>query len=517
MREEDHTIDGFRATTLVGLGGLVGWTAAAAYRWLNGGEFSMFPPPPPAQPSLNNSNEALGMSRSTTAPPFPGRGHVLSNHTASKLDYHESIQGNRNQQQHGHQHWNVPEQAKLAEQVKDLVEALKQQSVENREIVKQLSQHRDTQQTNESIRRLREQSSDNNSSSTATSSGATAAAAAASMAVFCKLSEIQTELTSLRRDIKSLPDDNCLEQWEKRLSAALENVKHCLSTLNNPAPEETTKARNNESQSSNAIDATPVRSKTIPWSDQTPLETAEHKKANSSKESGTHAVARALRKLVLKNDLVPLRVGSQLLYLYTINLSSHPNIPRYRKIFTTNESFQKVDNLNGGRDILHAVGFQDKDNSLVWQPANGEEELYLPLLNEVATALGILKCPGHASKEDLLEKALACLSLDDQPAKEAATPSSFAVGKTNEDNNLPAALKTPDPSVLSPPITKKQVVMPTDETDAGGVSFSPPRLDSSTASAADCSFFTTGTDNNSSKDSQTQELDQMADADNMWK
>ena len=197
-----------------------------------------------------------------------------------------------------------------------------------------------------------------------------------------------------------------------------------------------------------------------------------------------------------------------MLYLYAINLASHPKIPRYRKIFTSNDSFQRVDSLNGARALLRAVGFQDRENALEWEPGEEEEEQYLSLINEVSAALGILKSPGKAPGGELLDQVLDCIS-----GLSMATPAPKGSKGENEtvgqDSTLPEVYKTPDPSILSPPpVTKKQGMHP-DPT----VSFSPHTLDSSPT--VDSSFFADS--NTSANTCENGATDTLLDADSVWK
>lgn len=483
--EPEESMDGMRATTLVGLGGLIGWTAAAAYRWLNGGEFSMFPPPP-TRIETENPSERIANSTNREF------NHVLSSTSGPQNDFRTDW-SNHNGHHHHHPQGDtvVPREhsneAALTKQVQTLVEALEKQSIEHREIVKRLSQQSDARQTNESMQRLRaEQASQSINDSLTT----------VNLTLFCKLAEIQAELSSLRRDVQSVPQ--AADKWNERLSTTLEQVDTCLIEL-----------KKSEDGPDTTVDKTPVRTK-FTW----PPETTEDDGAQdapdkSSRETGTHAVASALRRLILENDATTVRVCAQMLYLYTINLANEPGIPRYRKIFTSNESFERVDKLKGGRELLRAVGFQDRDDVLEWEPGD-DEERYLCLLNEVSTALGILKSPGEATPAELLEKSLACLSLT------VGTPAPRNEMEDGEPvvDDLPAMYKTPDPSILSPPATKKHV-MPAEDDSPAVVGFSPPGTyvdNASTASIADSSFFA----DTNSRDGQIT-IEGMAGADSVWK
>ena len=56
-----------------------------------------------------------------------------------------------------------------------------------------------------------------------------------------------------------------------------------------------------------------------------------------------------------------------MLYLYCKNLSKNPTVPRYRKIYTNNNSFKKkVGNLVGAKEFLSALGFVERANFFEW-------------------------------------------------------------------------------------------------------------------------------------------------------
>jgi hypothetical protein len=77
----------------------------------------------------------------------------------------------------------------------------------------------------------------------------------------------------------------------------------------------------------------------------------------------------ALRTLANNNDAQSLKVGAQMLYLYCRNIFQNASVPRYRKIYTNNNTFRsKVGNLVGAKDFLMAVGFVEhaKENLFEW-------------------------------------------------------------------------------------------------------------------------------------------------------
>ena len=142
--------------------------------------------------------------------------------------------------------------------------------------------------------------------------------------------------------------------------------------------------------------------------------------------------------------MTPLNYGQVLKFCIFINLSSHPHVPRYRKIFTSNENFQKVSSLKGGKELLLAIGFVDKPNHLEWQ--GGVDDMQC--LKEAAAALSILKSP-H-SEDNSMSNALSVLQRPSTP------PPEHFVGDP--------LLQTPH-LIVSPPNTKKHPLVTVDNGD----------------------------------------------------
>mmetsp|Transcript_5922 Transcript_5922/g.13016 ORF Transcript_5922/g.13016 Transcript_5922/m.13016 type:complete len:110 (-) Transcript_5922:293-622(-) len=70
----------------------------------------------------------------------------------------------------------------------------------------------------------------------------------------------------------------------------------------------------------------------------------------------------ALATLANSNDAADLKAGAQMLYLYCLNMSKNPSVPRYRKIYTNNATFKnKVGNFAKAGELLVAVGFEERD------------------------------------------------------------------------------------------------------------------------------------------------------------
>eukprot|EP00986_Skeletonema_menzelii_P014216 scaffold9116_cov148-Skeletonema_menzelii.AAC.6 len=106
--------------------------------------------------------------------------------------------------------------------------------------------------------------------------------------------------------------------------------------------------------------------KNKPKPDQTPTAN-ENPGENSDVNQDSIDIEEALQTLSQKNESGELKIGAQMLYLYCKNLSKNPTVPRYRKIYTNNNSFSsKVGNLIGVKDFLSALGFVERTNFFEW-------------------------------------------------------------------------------------------------------------------------------------------------------
>ena len=102
------------------------------------------------------------------------------------------------------------------------------------------------------------------------------------------------------------------------------------------------------------------------------------------------------------NSVDDLKVGAQILYLYCLNISKNPTVPRYRKIYTNNNTFRKkVGVLVGAKEFLSAVGFVERTNFFEWSQSTTDDTSLASKsrLDFALVALELLK-NGTKTKED---------------------------------------------------------------------------------------------------------------------
>ena len=101
-------------------------------------------------------------------------------------------------------------------------------------------------------------------------------------------------------------------------------------------------------------------------------------------------VEQALRTLSNENSGEELKTGAQMLYLYIMNISKNPTVPRYRKIYTNNSAYKKVGNLRGADELLSAVGFVKKPNFYEWSQPKDSMDMQ-SLLELALVALDLMR------------------------------------------------------------------------------------------------------------------------------
>jgi len=423
----------------------VGLTAAAAFRWLNGGDFQIFPPAVQGESTHEESFEPIVRQEERNSTNTQEQQNRFSDDCNLNDSITEGVPTTKEQS--------------LSEQVQSLVEALHLQTEQQGKMLKKLSNKSDSRITDESMNLLR-------------TNDDAAAVQHSSMSIL-KLVEIQAELSYLRRDMACLRNSEATtldtEGWESQLDRTLKKLHSCLDHLGLKQPVATN--MNGNRRSWDVCISSPATSDAGDYidgkDDKEELVVPEDDQARNGQPEtrGQRTLAYSIRRLIEENDIPALQNGSRLLYLYVVNVSNNPRVPRYRKIFTSNESFQKVDNLAGARDLLYAVGFVEQGDFLEWGASDTtkekfDEEELLMRLKKATAALNILKSPFSSSKEELMDTVLTNLSLTGTPTAGVGTPQRKLNDEMNQSElstmNLPT---TPEcGSIISPPVTKKHLL-----------------------------------------------------------
>ena len=117
----------------------------------------------------------------------------------------------------------------------------------------------------------------------------------------------------------------------------------------------------------------------------------EQKSCDAS-DNSAQDLEQALKILSSKNSQDEVKVGAQMLYLYCMNISKNPTVPRYRKIYTNNSTFQKkVGILQGADQLLCSVGFEKKTNFYEWTKTNASSMETQSALDLALVALDMMR------------------------------------------------------------------------------------------------------------------------------
>ena len=496
------------------VGGFLGLFAAAAVRWLNGGDFVLFPSPSRSQQVDERTTNAgrvmrlqsnINASDDNAMEDVPTieeeeEGEEDSNDENSKEEDEEEDTTDADLARYlSPDRANANTNARTPDVLQQVLtqftafsEAMQQQVILQQRMLQKLNSASSTSGpnvTDKSMQVLR-RSNTNGSSSEEKEEVIQAVPATnpANLMMWYKLVEIHAELSCLKRDLgvaeSNDTDDqtirksrNVTKEVEARLQDTLQRLNTVLEDFQSTAIEKK-KEKDGKSSCSNegkeeksqvgtasgspAATASTEESTSAEDDDKRPVspqrDTEEMGNGNqtpplqstvvgtdkdaSNNDSGTDSsdpphlnLRQAVINLIRENtdDPAMLKTGAQIMFLYVNNLTKNPHVPRYRKVFTSNESFQKVDKLKGARAFLFSLGFVPKNNNklLEWPPPPQEQtndnEDNNPLssqdkdalvkayhLPEAADALKVIKAikPNENSEEttlELLEKVLEIL------------------------------------------------------------------------------------------------------------
>ena len=504
----DGSISVARGVSLLGVGGALGVTGAAAMRWLNGGRFELFPTSATTVTTASISRD-LNTKIASDEQELQGKVSVtqqeMSKHgQAKKGEYsNDGTKWNNNRDNNNNldneyeyeydevdqyddaeysdnndEKFNVEEC--LLERMDALLSSIGSNSALQEKVILKLANTSTI--TDDSMSLLKQKSQSDNKASD------TIDIPLRNSKTLEQLKEVKDGMANLCESMtNALSSDNYhangkKDDWEQEWSKLLARFDDCIQTLKKPVD-------------SFAVDADAADSKSISTSETTQTEIQGRQDiqlfppAPSTPADGTSNGSRisysdmmetliplslndCIRKLAEKNSPLSLKSGSQLLYLYLANLSGKPDNRRYRKIFTSNESFRKVENLAGGKDLLYAVGFVDESDKgvLEWVPTGSTEEEIsaLILVKDAAAALGVLKKSDNVPSSELVRSALSKLSASSLSFPVPPSPSNENKNKNKSGNHIHRSRdqeeipQTPvGSSLLSPPMPKKIPFIPT--------------------------------------------------------
>lgn len=500
-----------RGFSLVAVGGMLGVTAAAAMRWLDGGEFRLFPPPSSSasvsrlttqhqdqqqQQQQQHHHQETDFGRNVTSTSEDGGlEEVVSNDSPSVVEFADDDDHDEDDNDDCDDEINNPGeeyeedqdddeeggtvvamQERLIEQIEGLSKAIESQSATQEKLLQRLANTASI--TDSSMNLLR-----NNSVLPQTPPGkGMAGMELDTSSLLTLLNETKDDLCRFSERVAPHTNGN-RQEWQYESERLLSKLESCIEMV-----QEATIVRS----TTGSTDSLTLQFHDTPTTTTSPLKSFSHQPMSTTPTNrtgdGSNSVMMvdallptpsmtnssplglAIRKIADNNDPSTLKVGSQLLYLYLVNLSGKPDNPRYRKIYTSNESFRKVDTLIGGKDLLFAVGFEEadggnnKNKTLDWVPSGSSEleNVSLVKVKAAAGALAILKS-GKPSDE-LTNLALSKLPPEvSADLEQGSVPPPPPPDDRDEDDDCveDRAPETPlGTSVVSPPTMRKKLPFP---------------------------------------------------------
>ena len=286
----------------------------------------------------------------------------------------------------------------LKEEIQELKTTLEENMTKQDRVLQTFSQQTSQDYTNQSMALLR-----NETNSTGKADPANKLSSTTTEDAIVSLHAIRASLQAKEgsgHDENNGDKDNSEKELLKETLSRLDLVLKRLTTGDNTAPTSIVPPLNNGSG--------------------VPME-------NGGDKGEDDAVQLAIQKLLGENQDIPIESflsGIQMLHLYMLNLSNHSHVPKYRKIYTSNDRYQKtVKPLSGAEDLFRAVGFEPNGNHWAWKVDLKDKEglnKAKAKLTEAVEALAMLKSE-EKCRERELSRGAASMKDDADTAAAAAT------------------------------------------------------------------------------------------------
>jgi len=434
--EDDSPGPFLRGMSLVAFGSLLGLTAAAAARWLNGGDFEMLPPPmfstkEEGTPTQTQNDRSVHDDNHNLLEGDEDHGDSVDEEEGEEYVEDEKDDG---QDAYGFQ---VPD--RMLEQMESIADTMKAHvAIQEKILQKLLLPRNGSTITNQSMELLRTSTSEVTNSGNGHSGPLPIAKQPSpeALQLWAELLQIKGEIQQLqvsqkKENSNSQSDDDQAKSLDERITTTISKLDSCIESIgeiftrpqvNGNSSNTTIKASTPLLPSSDEVSPTIRPNESVSSSSSAAVVTiTQQQDSSTSRDQPLASDKQTLRESVLRMaqtaDPTKLRLACQLMYLYLVNLTGAPTNPRYRKIFMGNENFKKVETVDGAKALLLAVGFEEQNNNgggcLEWIPhtvSPSEDDLSVHKVHEVLQVLGILKT-GPFSPE-LEAKVMAVLSPD---------------------------------------------------------------------------------------------------------
>ena len=389
------------------IGGLLAIYAMAAIRWLNGGDFVLFPPPE-SQNLDNEQTSAVGCGEMTSASlanidespneneslERPNEEEYVNKAIDNEMRNDDEDGYNAIQDSEGQVHFDDAEnftgESLLSQDLQALTVAIEKYSDIKERNLKSKLDERARNKTNNVMDLLAKKQPANTEKSDSDLKD-TGVISAFEMQALIQLVEVKCDLKTIHNELLSDPSDTegkdilmKLDSISAQLLAVessltrRSNVKTSASSKLEVASIRGIKDENETSDSFTSISKLPslqTSVDTIKNDDFHANHSAKSDAGNSEEtvEVGEEAIAKSIQKMKENNDVKLVKSSCQMLFLYISNLAKKPTSDQYQKIYTKNNTFKnKIEKVQFSKDVLIASGFVDHGSYLEWQSAHNE-------------------------------------------------------------------------------------------------------------------------------------------------
>jgi len=496
------------------LGGMIAVTGLAAIRWLNGGDFVLFPPPQSKSPP-NSANAINSMPVSHEIDVKEVTSTIDNEHESENLMVQDVTETNSNNesvdlQKPQHQYSYQYDESDLCDNRESSSEEYADQKPSSRQPTEALQETQilanEIKALSTSIQELRlfqEKKKSERASKDLTNSAMTLLQqnqetsptsdsnmyekqnknAQVNLSLVMAFAEIKSDINTIKQHLLAQKDEG-QRSFQKDILDKLEKIIESMKQIEQQRMTTETEENSQGTMNPNIKNEDGFTQKKSNWNTTepvvkneetptknylsiSPLEVHENDSQIDSDSKGQVSLTleQALHKIQAYNDSATLQSGAPMLRLYTLNLSKNPMVPRYRKIYTTNASFQnKVQKLVGAMDLLQSVGFIENDNILEWKPELLSQAEDTDQIESTPTALNASKIEYATSMMKAaasgIQKILSDLSSNrmDNESTQNQIMSSPSISTLNSNNLSNTSFQTPDTKVdllTSPPLMKK--------------------------------------------------------------
>ena len=324
-----------KVVTSATVGGVLAITVASAINWLNGGEFNLFSRLPSVEDEVDQElAERDGEDFTSTVMGSSRNDEMLGRHLNE-----ENVSGGLENVRESNNGKVVEHMTELTSEIRALKGEFRDFRNAQEKHLRESSRKEQATLTNDAIAKLRD----------ATSEGAESD----------DIKNIHQHLAKIRSDLEAVENTLQLKSKENMNGVSSSTISE-LEKIMSLSTSIRTSIENNLPE--NFVTNEGVSENRDGFLDE------EQEYLNKVVQQYENDIMKQLNAVVENNEEKKLQDGLPLLYLYVLNLRNNPDVPRYRKIPTNNKTFcNKIEKLDGGKELLFLIGFEDKGNCLEWR------------------------------------------------------------------------------------------------------------------------------------------------------